>query len=103
MDTDYSPEDSNYYQGIGSNLLIITWIAVLLVIVFFVFVIGRFLCKKCEATIERDETYSEEKRDSYVCGTWLIGLVVVASLSSTLYGGIMLYRETINTRTELRS
>lgn len=88
MPTFFAPENDNYYEGLLSSLPFFVWITLVLTIVFLIFIIGRFGCKKCDATLERDETYQPSKRSNYICGMWLFGMFLLASTASTLFGNI---------------
>jgi len=93
VDNQFAPEDENYYQGLFSNLLIIIWAIFLLVLIFVIFLVGRLGCKGCEATLDKEDGTFEFKRDSHVVCTWIMGLLLMLSLSSTLYGSISFFAE----------
>jgi hypothetical protein len=43
---------------------------------------------KCDANIEKDEGFSRSQRFSYLCGIWLLGLLLISSISVTMVGNI---------------
>jgi hypothetical protein len=59
-----------------------------MLIVFLIFIIGRFACSKCEAQIDKEDVYVSEQRYSYVLGIWLLGILILGSLSVTMVGNI---------------
>ena len=69
----------------------------LLLVIFIIFVIGRFACGKCDAQpITREEIgpnlYSE--RLSFVCLSWFLALFLVATVTVTLIGAIGYQQQT---------
>lgn len=69
-------------------MLIQVWCSVLLIVIFLIFVIGRFICKRCDATVsERDEAFKPDNRIRYQCGTALITLITLTAVSGLVFGG----------------
>ena len=59
-----------------------------MLVVFFVFVIGRYTCNKCDAQIDKDEGFVREQRTSYVLGIWLLGILLMGSVAVTMVGNV---------------
>lgn len=69
----------------------------MLLIVFIVFLIGRFGLGKCDATLDKDsETYIPGNKGAYLCWSWLLGLFLLASLSITMIGNIGYLQESVS-------
>lgn len=88
MNTIFAPEDPLYIQGIVYSQALLVWFAFLLLLVFLIFIFGRLFFNKCDASIERDEGYSRSQRPSYLCGIWLLGLLLISSVSITMIGNV---------------
>ena len=58
---------------------------------------GRFVCKKCEGTIQRDETYNSEKRIRYVCCSFFLTVCLLTATTATIFGANGFYKETKKT------
>ena len=101
MPSDFAPEEAYYYEGLLSNMIIVFWIMILLFAILVIFLVGRFACKGCDATLNREDGSFEFKRGSHVGGTWVAGLLLLLSLSSLLYGSIQLLRAVGSAREEV--
>ena len=99
--SDFAPEEGYYYEGLVSNMIIVFWIMILLFAILVILVVGRFACKCCDATLDREDGNFEFKRSSHVGGTWVVGLVLLLSLAGLLYGSIELFRAVSKARLEL--
>jgi hypothetical protein len=91
MSTNFAPEDSSYLQGIIYSQLILLWCVALLIVIFFIFVIGRYACGKCDAQqVTREEIgpnlYGE--KFSFLCLGGLLGLFLAGTVAVTLFGNI---------------
>lgn len=87
MPTYFAPEEDSYIRGIIYTLTLLVWISFLLGLIFVIFVIGRFICKRCDAEVtERDEAYNPDKRVRFICGTLWIVLLTLAAIAGTVNG-----------------
>jgi len=86
--SEFAPEEGYYYEGLISNMVIVFWIMILLFAILVIFLVGRFACKGCDATLHREDGSFEFKRGSFVGGTWVSGLFLLLSLASLMYGSI---------------
>lgn len=86
MSSQFAPENDQYEEGIVYSSAVLIWVTIMMLVVFLIFIFGRFLCKRCEAEIQRDEAYNPEKRIRYVCGSLLITLVLLTATASTMFG-----------------
>ena len=84
----FSPESSTYIQGLLYSQALLIWIPFFLLVIFVIFIIGRFCLKKCDATLQRDESVSRDQRAIYVCWTWIISIFLIASVTITLIGNL---------------
>ena len=94
MTNEFAPENDNYLPGLISSLFIpiLLWITFLLIVVFLVFFIGRFICKKCDAVQEKDEAFNMQKKRQYVCAMWIIGLLLLGSVAVTVFGNFGFFK-----------
>jgi hypothetical protein len=60
MKTDFAPENPLYVQGIVYSLALLVWFAFLMLLVFLIFVIGRYTLNKCDAQIDKEEGFVSE-------------------------------------------
>lgn len=89
LPTRYAPEDDTYLSGLIYSMLIPVWCSLLLALIFLIFVIGRFLCKRCDAVMtERDEAFKPDNRIRYLLGTSIITLVTLAAAAGLIFGGL---------------
>ena len=84
----FSPESSTYIQGLLYSQALLIWIPFFLLVIFVIFIIGRFCLKKCDANLQRDESVSRDQRATYVCWTWMISIFLIASVTITLIGNL---------------
>jgi hypothetical protein len=104
LTTNFQPENNPaYVQGIVYSLALLIWISIVLFVVFVTFIIGRYFLNKCDAVIEKDETYTREQRSSYVLGMWAVGTLLLASVVVTMVGNIGSFQSTIGSVSEITS
>jgi hypothetical protein len=75
---------------------ILLWVSFLLAILFFLFLLGRFACKKCNANISTEDALSfdpDDKRSGFVWGMWIVGLFIIGSITVTTFGSIGLFNQ----------
>jgi hypothetical protein len=83
-------------------MLILIWSSILLALIFLTFIIGRFMCKRCEAMMtERDEAFKPDNRVRYLCGTFFLTIVSLVSTSSLVFGALGYWQLTSNSTESL--
>ena len=86
VDSQFNPQSDSYIQGLIYSQALLIWIPLFLLIIFAVFILGRFCFKKCEATLERDESVTRSSRGYYICWTWINTFLLLSSVAVTVFG-----------------